>query len=57
MRKVLVISATALVLATLGCAATRSGEAPINEKTTIRCPKCGYPFEVGEGMREIKNSR
>jgi len=57
MRKVFVLFAAALALAAVGCATTRSGEAPITEETKVQCPKCGYPFEVGEGMRELKNSR
>jgi len=57
MRKVFAVSVLALTLTTLGCAGTQPREEPITKETKIRCPKCGYPFEVGEGMRRMETTR
>jgi len=57
MRKVFAVSALALALAALGCAGTQTREEPITKETKIKCPKCGYPFEVGEGIRRMETTR
>jgi len=57
MHKTLAVFAIALALAGFGCAGTQTKEEPVTKETKVRCPKCGYPFEVGEGMRLMERSR
>ena len=55
MHRVLAASVLALALVTFGCAGMQSKE--VSKETKIKCPKCGYPFDVGEGMRTMETTR
>jgi hypothetical protein len=57
MVKVFAAFAITVALVVAGCAGMHSQEQPITKETKVRCPKCGYPFSVEEGVRRMETTR
>jgi hypothetical protein len=53
MKRLLTVAVLGLSLVAFGCAGTQAkGDEAITKDTTVRCPKCGATFKVGEGLWE-----
>ena len=55
MRKLFAAAVVALALVSLGCAGMQSKE--VSKDAKLKCPKCGYPFSVEEGLRAMETTR
>jgi len=53
MKRFFTLAVLGLSLAAFGCASTPTkGDEAVSKDATVKCPKCGATFKVGEGLWE-----